>query len=47
MDNPHHSMMIIMAIYANVALKEYPQSHADQVTNTYNDDKKLAICLQS
>ena len=47
MDNPNHSVMIMMAIYANVALKDCPQSLADQVTNTYNKDKNLAICLQS
>ena len=31
MDDPKHSVMIVMAIYANVALKELPQSHTDQV----------------
>lgn len=35
MDNPEHSVMIMMAIYANVTLKEFPQSHAEQVT-TYS-----------
>ena len=29
--DPTYSVMIVMAIYANVALKQTPLSHADQV----------------
>ena len=46
MDDPQHSVMILMAIYANVALKEFSQSHTDQVTSAYNKNKKLVVCLQ-
>ena len=47
MDDRKHSVMMLMAIYANVALKEFPQSHTDQVTSAYNKNKKLIACLQS
>ena len=29
--NPQYSVMIVMAIYANVVLKQTPLSHTDQV----------------
>ena len=32
--NPSYSVMILMAIYANVALKKTPTSHEDQVMIT-------------
>ena len=31
MNDPQYSVMIVMAIYASVALKQSPLSHANQV----------------
>ena len=39
-DNPKHSVMIMMTLYANVALKGFSQSDTDQVTSTYNKDNR-------
>ena len=47
MDNPQHSVMMMMAIYANVALKEFPQSHTDQVTSVYSLMQKHVWCKKS
>ena len=33
-NNPSYSVMILMAIYANMALKKAPASHEDQVMIT-------------